>query len=78
MGQFRRFLWYVGCIILLPLAIYGITEKEFLLAMPALLLFGACIVLSFKKITCPNCGKTIRTINTKINHCLSCGAKLPE
>ena len=71
----RRLLWFSGWLVWLPVAGYGISTGNLLLAFvvgPPL--FLASLYFSLQKLVCPQCNHAIRTIGTQMSNCMKCGA----
>ena len=71
----RSLLFFVAVLIVLPAWGYGISTGKLFVALPGLLIFGTLIYFSLKKLVCPGCGKTVRTISAKLANCPFCGAE---
>ena len=70
----KKYLWYIAFFLVLPAWGYGIRTGTLPLALLGLPVFVLLMYLSFTKLICPECGKTMRTISTTLSNCPHCGA----
>ena len=70
----RKYLWYVAFLVVLPAWGYGLGTGILPLALLGLPVFVLLMYFSFTKLVCPECGKAMRTISTKLANCPFCGA----
>ena len=70
----RKYLWYIAFLLVLPGWVYGLAEGILPLALLGLPVFVLLMYFSFSKVECPECGKAMRTVGTKLRNCPHCGA----
>ena len=69
----RKLLWYISWLICLPILGWGMSKGNLAVVGIALPLFMVCSYNSLQKLVCPSCGFTVRTISTRLTHCMKCG-----
>ena len=69
----RRFLWFFGWLVCLPVAGWGISSGDLGIVAISGGACLACLYFSLHKIVCPQCGNALRVIGYHANNCPKCG-----
>ena len=66
-------LWFFAWLVCAPAVGYGIGTGNLGVAAVAWVLLLLCLFFGLRKLVCPKCGKAVRTIGTRLTHCMNCG-----
>ena len=73
-SNIRRLLWFTA-IALVILTFAAFYQKATGVGYALLALSVVSLILSFHKLTCPNCGKTMRESSAGLKNCPYCGTE---
>lgn len=74
----RSVLWYIAWLVLLPILTYSLAVGKLLIGAAGGIIFFCFLWFALKLTRCSQCGKAIRQVGRKIQHCPFCGTSLAE